>query len=373
MARPKRKMAEDTAAQGPAKVHVMDINELQRLVLQLHDQARLDQAAWVAVEEAFDRHATRIEELSHQDLQWNDDFARTFDGVRKTVDQMDQKLSQQIGQVVLDLTATVRKAEADLIVVIKEADGEFAKFRKEIKDRVDETRDAFHTVEKEFETLNEQVEGAGEGHAGVHQEGLAGGRAERSLRGRGDGCARHVAAEAASAGCGSSTRWSRGTGRRNDTGSGSLDGGCGSSSGDDVGAQRRSRSGPAGTRSVGGLQRDGTGAGTAAGTCSVGGLRLDGTGASTASDADHGGSSGSAEVPGLGRSSTGRPPTADVPSWRNGTGRAADAGRPGYGDGPNTNARDEHAVVRLSAAHGKLVPAQLRFEGLRDEVWPGEA
>ncbi len=358
MARPKRKMAEDTAAQGPAKVHVMDINELQRLVLQLHDQARLDQAAWVAVEEAFDRHATRIEELSHQDLQWNDDFARTFDGVRKTVDQMDQKLSQQIGQVVLDLTATVRKAEADLIVVIKEADGEFAKFRKEIKDRVDETRDAFHTVEKEFETLKEQVR--------VTQECIKKGLQVDAQSGL------FVGAATAVHGMSPQKQPAPGVAPAQD-GAGAQAGATTQAADPWIGAQRRSRSGPAGTRSVGGLQRDGTGAGTAAGTCSVGGLRLDGTGASTASDADHGGSSGSAEVPGLGRSSTGRPPTADVPSWRNGTGRAADAGRPDYGDGPNTNARDEHAVVRLSAAHGKLVPAQLRFEGLRDEVWPGEA
>ena len=134
--RPKRKMADDANVHVSATVRVTNKEELENMVLQLHAQAQLDRAMWAAVEEAFDTHATRIEALSHQDLQWNAGFAKTFDGVRKGMDQMDTKVNQQIGQVVADLTATVRQAESDLTIAIKEADGEFAKFRRETEERV---------------------------------------------------------------------------------------------------------------------------------------------------------------------------------------------------------------------------------------------
>ena len=156
--RPKRKMAEDpTSAQGSAKLRATSKEELEQIVMQLHAQSVLDRALWVAVEEAFDTHATRIEALSHQDLQWNDDFAKTFDGIQKSMDQLEAKMNGHIGQVITDLTATVRKAESELIIVIKETDGEFGRFRKDIKERVDETREAFKIVEQEFKALKENT------------------------------------------------------------------------------------------------------------------------------------------------------------------------------------------------------------------------
>ena len=86
--RPKRKLAEEPAAQGTAKLRATSKEDIETIVMQLHAQSQLDRALWVAVEEAFDTHATRIETLSHQDLQWNDDFAKTFDLMQKSLDQL---------------------------------------------------------------------------------------------------------------------------------------------------------------------------------------------------------------------------------------------------------------------------------------------
>ena len=104
---------------------------------------------WVAVEAAFDTHAGRLEHLSHQDLQWNDDFATTVDSMRKGMDQVDAKVGQQIGQVVRDLTATILKAENDLRLVVQEADAKFT-------DMSQRTREAFATVETAFGELQQR-------------------------------------------------------------------------------------------------------------------------------------------------------------------------------------------------------------------------
>ena len=77
--------------------------------MKLQAPAALDQQMWVAVEEAFDAHATRLEHLSHQDLQWNGDFATTVDGTRRAIAELDNKVGQQVGQVVHDLTTTILK------------------------------------------------------------------------------------------------------------------------------------------------------------------------------------------------------------------------------------------------------------------------
>ena len=98
MARPKRQVADDATDQGAPKVRLMNTDGIRDAVIELHEkvaqlvaQSRLDRAAWVGVEQAFDTHATRIEELGHRDLQWNDDFGFAFDGIKRTVQDMDQK------------------------------------------------------------------------------------------------------------------------------------------------------------------------------------------------------------------------------------------------------------------------------------------
>ena len=68
MARPKRQVADDATDQGAPKVRLMNSDGLREVVIELHEkvaqlmsQSRLDRAAWIAVEQAFDTHATRIE------------------------------------------------------------------------------------------------------------------------------------------------------------------------------------------------------------------------------------------------------------------------------------------------------------------------
>ena len=71
-ARPKRVLAEDASGPAASQHRSIDQEEMTRIVLQLQAQAILDKSLWTAVESAFDTHATRIEELQHQELQWND-------------------------------------------------------------------------------------------------------------------------------------------------------------------------------------------------------------------------------------------------------------------------------------------------------------
>ena len=111
LARPKRVIATDDDMPPGARARLTPPgpDEIAAVVMKLQAQAILDQHLWVAVEEAFDAHATRIEYLSHQDLQWNDDFATAVDGMRKAMEQLDAKVGQQLGQVVHDLTGTILK------------------------------------------------------------------------------------------------------------------------------------------------------------------------------------------------------------------------------------------------------------------------
>ena len=165
MARPKRQLADDAAEQGVPKVRLMNSDGLREVVTGLHDkvamltaQARLDRAAWTAVEQAFDTHATRIEELGHRDLQWNGDFALSFDGIRKTVQDLDAKHDKQMGQVMVDFTGVVRKAELDLMVVIQNADEKFQAVTRELHERVTETKVAFQVVEQTLGALGARMD-----------------------------------------------------------------------------------------------------------------------------------------------------------------------------------------------------------------------
>ena len=130
-------------------------DEIAAIVMKLQAQAILDQHLWVAVEEAFDAHATRIEYLSHQDLQWNDDFATAVDGMRKAMEQLDGKVGQQLAQVVQDLTSTIFKAENDLKIVIHGADAKFTEGTTALHGIVAETRAAFAVVEQAFSELQQ--------------------------------------------------------------------------------------------------------------------------------------------------------------------------------------------------------------------------
>ena len=154
MARPKRVIAGDEDVTVPpaarARVSPPSPDELVAIVVKLQAQAVLDQQMWVAVEEAFDTHATRIEYLSHQDLQWNDDFATAVDGMRKAMEQLDGKVGQQLAQVVHDLTGTILKAENDLKIVIHGADSKFTEGSDALHRIVAETRGAFVAVEQAF-------------------------------------------------------------------------------------------------------------------------------------------------------------------------------------------------------------------------------
>ena len=148
MPRPKRVVAgaENMPPAARARVSPPGPDELAQIVMKLQAQALLDHQMWMAVEEAFDTHANRLEYLSHQDLQWNDDFATTVEAMRKGVDQLDGKVGQQIAQVVHDLTGTILKAENDLKIVINEADAKFSQIAQETQASVGETRKAFAVV-----------------------------------------------------------------------------------------------------------------------------------------------------------------------------------------------------------------------------------
>jgi len=157
LARPKRVIAtdEDLPPGARARLTPPGPDEIAAVVMKLQAQAILDQHLWVAVEEAFDAHATRIEYLSHQDLQWNDDFATAVDGMRKAMEQLDNKVGQQMGQVVHDLTGTILKAENDRKIVIHAADAKFTEGTEALHTIVGETRAAFVVVEQAFNELQQ--------------------------------------------------------------------------------------------------------------------------------------------------------------------------------------------------------------------------
>ena len=96
MSRPKRVVTGDGSMPPAARVRVSppSPDEIGNIVMKLQAQAILDQAMWTAVEEAFDTHASRLEYLSHQDLQWNDDFATTVDGMKRAMGELDNKVGQ---------------------------------------------------------------------------------------------------------------------------------------------------------------------------------------------------------------------------------------------------------------------------------------
>ena len=104
MPRPKRVIANETnmPAASRARVGLPPPEELGRIVMQLQAQSLLDAQMWTAVEAAFDTHADRLEYLSHQDLQWNDDFATTVDAMKKAIDSVDAKVGQQVGQQMME-------------------------------------------------------------------------------------------------------------------------------------------------------------------------------------------------------------------------------------------------------------------------------
>ena len=159
MARPKRVMAtDDNLPQAiRARTAPPGMDELTQIVMKLQAQAILDQQLWVAVEDAFDVHAGRLEYLSHQDLQWNDDFATAVDGMKRATEQLDSKVGQQVAQVVQDLTATVLKAENELRVVISQADVKFEEVTQKLRSSVEDTRQAFVVVESAFAELQRNV------------------------------------------------------------------------------------------------------------------------------------------------------------------------------------------------------------------------